>query len=315
MNQKNNTVLVTGGAGFIGSHLCDALLARGMRVICLDNLITGTEINLQNAKKNSAFQFIHHDVISSFERSEHIDFIYHLASPASVPDYQSHPLETARVNSLGTENLLKLASKHGARFLYTSTSEIYGDPREHPQKESYWGNVNPVGPRACYDESKRYGEMITTIYQQKYDVDTRIVRIFNTYGPRMRQDDGRVISNFINQAITGSPITIYGDGNQTRSFCYITDMVTGLIAMMENNLVRGEIVNIGNPHEIKIKDIAEKIKIMNNSKSEIIYKPLPADDPKERRPDIAKAKALLGWELKTALEHGLAKTIEYYRNL
>lgn len=306
--------LVAGGAGFIGSNLVDALMSRGHRVIAIDNLISGVEKNIDEAKKASAFQFTPHDVSEPYESSGKIDFVFHLASPASVPDYQAHPLETAHVNSLGTENLLKLAQKHKARFLYTSTSEIYGDPKEHPQKETYWGNVNPVGPRACYDESKRFGEMITMVYHRQLSLNTRIVRIFNTYGPRMRKNDGRVVSNFINQAISGEPITIYGDGTQTRSFCYVDDMVAGLMAAMESDKAKGEIVNLGNPSEYTVRALAEKIKTMTGSKSEIVYKPLPIDDPRERRPDITKAKALIGWEPKVSVEEGLTRTIEYYRH-
>lgn len=312
---SQRTAVVTGGAGFIGSHLCDSLLTKGFHVIAIDNLITGVSTNIDSAQKSKNFEFYKHDVCDELDLKKQIDWVFHLASPASVPDYQAHPLETAHVNSVGTENMLKLAHRYNARFLYTSTSEIYGDPKEHPQRESYWGNVNPVGPRSCYDESKRFGETLTMIYRRIFHLDTRIVRIFNTYGPRMRKNDGRVVSNFINQAIDDEPITIYGDGSQTRSICYVDDMVSGILAIMESDKTSGEILNLGKTSEFTIKDLAEKIKSMTNSKSEFVIKPLPIDDPKERRPDISKVKKLTGWEPTITVEEGLEKTIAYYRSI
>ena len=305
---------MTGGAGFIGSHLVDALLARGYRVFAIDNLLTGKEDNLSEAKKHSEFTFTRHDVTQPFPEMEPFDYIYHLASPASVVDYQKYAEETALVNSVGTQNMLEFAQQHHARFLFTSTSEVYGDPKEHPQSESYWGNVNPNGIRSCYDESKRYGEMMTMLYHRKYKTDVRIIRIFNTYGPRLKKDDGRVVSNFINQALSGAPITIYGDGTQTRSPCYVSDMVAGLIAAMEADAATGEVINIGNPEEYTMIDLANKIKSMTKSTSEIIHLELPVDDPTRRRPDVTKAKRLLGWAPMIPLDVGLQKTIEYYRN-
>lgn len=313
MNRK--TCIVTGGAGFIGSFIVDRLLAKNYRVFAVDNLITGNEKNLEGAKKNELFTLIHHDVSQGLPVVGHIDYLYHLASPASVPDYQRYPEETALVNAEGTHEALKVAKAHGARFLFTSTSEVYGDPTEHPQKEEYWGNVNPNGVRACYDESKRYGEMITMLYGRNHGVDVRIARIFNTYGPRMRPDDGRVVSNFINQAIRNVPITVYGNGMQTRSFCYVSDMVEGLVLLMETDAAKGEVVNLGNPQEYTMQELAEKIKEMTGTKSEIIRTDLPQDDPSRRKPSIEKAQTLLGWKSLVSFEDGLTKTIEYYRSL
>lgn len=304
-----------GGAGFIGSHLVDSLLARGYKVFALDNLITGREDNLAAAKKNPDFSFINYDVTRELPVLGPIDYVYHLASPASVPDYQKYPEETAMVNTTGTLGALKVAKAHNAKFLFTSTSEVYGDPKEHPQKETYWGNVNPIGVRACYDEAKRFGEMLTMLYVRKHGVDARIVRIFNTYGPRMRKNDGRVISNFINQAIAGTPLTVYGDGSQTRSFCYVSDMVEGLIALMEKEGTNGEVVNLGNPEEYTMLDLAEKIKTMTGATVPIVHTELPADDPTKRKPDITKAKSLLGWSPVVSVTEGLTKTVEYYRKL
>lgn len=314
---RDQCMLITGGAGFIGSHLVDELLAKGYTVAALDNLITGNEENLLEAKKNPNFTFIKLDIIQPFnnETIGNVSCIFHLASPASVVDYQKYPEETALVNSIGTINMLEYARKAGAKFLFASTSEVYGDPKEHPQRETYWGNVNPNGVRACYDESKRFGEMMTMLYVRKYGMDARIVRIFNTYGPRMRKNDGRVISNFINQAIGGKPITVYGDGKQTRSFCYVSDMVEGLMQAMIADGTKGEVINLGNPEEYTMIDLAKKVKIMTNSSSEIVYTDLPPDDPTQRRPDITKAKQLLGWEPKVTVEEGLKKTIEYYRQI
>ncbi len=309
----SKTILIAGGAGFIGSNLSAELLTLGHNVHCIDSLISGREENILELKKNPAFTFQKADVTKLPEFKIQFDWIFHLASPASVPDYQAHPFETALSNSFGTQALLELARQTNARFLFTSTSEIYGDPKEHPQKETYWGNVNPVGPRACYDEAKRFGEMMTILFHTQHKVDTRIVRIFNTYGPKMRKTDGRVVSNFINQALAGEPMTIYGTGAQTRSFCYVDDLVDGLIAMMQTDGLAGEIVNLGNPSEFTMNDFAQKVKVMTISNSDIVHKPLPVDDPKERRPDITKAKKLLGWEPMVSVDEGLARTIEYYR--
>lgn len=310
---NKGTCLVTGGAGFIGSHLCDALLKKGYKVFCLDNLITGTEENLAQAKQNSQFTFIRWDVTRQLPLLGTLDYIFHLASPASVVDYQKYPEETALVNSVGTRNLLQVAKAYRARFLFASTSEVYGDPKEHPQKETYWGNVNPNGVRACYDESKRYGEMITMLYVRKYGVDARIVRIFNTYGPRMRKNDGRVVSNFVNQALEGKPVTVYGDGKQTRSFCFVSDLVAGIVAMMFTDKTKGEVVNLGNPQEYTMLDLAKKIQAMTKTTAKISAGPLPPDDPLQRRPDISKAKKLLDWEPQVSADEGLKQTIEYYR--
>ena len=309
-------ILVAGGSGFIGSHLCDLLLEKGYKVLCLDNLITGSAKNIKHLMKNPNFQFINTDVVD-FTNYQLLttNHIFNLASPASPVDYQNHPEETALTNSLGTYNLLQLAVKNKAKFLVASTSEIYGDPKEHPQKETYWGNVNSFGPRSCYDESKRFAESLVYIFIEKYKLNARIIRIFNTYGPRMQKDDGRVVSNFINQAINNKPLTVYGKGDQTRSFCYVTDLVTGIYkAMFEKNTV-GEIFNLGNPEEYRILNFAKKIIKLTGSKSEIVYKPLPKDDPAKRRPDISKAKKILGWEPKVSIDEGLRKTIEYYQSI
>ena len=312
---KHNVCIVTGGAGFIGSNLVDALLLKGHKVFALDNLLTGNEDNLRDANKQKDFTFIKYDVINELPVLGPINYIYHLASPASVPDYQKYPEETALVNTVGTRALLKVAKAHGAKFLFTSTSEVYGDPKEHPQKETYWGNVNPNGIRACYDESKRFGEMMTMLYVRKFGVDARIARIFNTYGPKMRPDDGRVISNFVNQALKNEPISVYGDGKQTRSFCFVSDMVTGLISLMEHEQTKGEVVNLGNPEEYTMIDLATKVKTMTGSLSEIVHKDLPADDPMQRKPDISKAKKLLSWEPKVSVDAGLTQTVAYYKAL
>ncbi len=318
--EKGKAAIVTGGAGFIGSHLVDSLLTIGHKAFAVDNLLTGCEDNFLEAKKNPGFTFIKHDVTEPLNdltilRSNDLSFVFHLASPASVVDYQKYPEETARVNSIGTITMLEYARKTGAKFLFASTSEVYGDPKEHPQKETYWGNVNPNGLRACYDESKRFGEMITMLYVRKYGIDARVVRIFNTYGPRMRKNDGRVVSNFINQAIEGNPMTVYGDGKQTRSFCYVSDLVDGLTKAMFTESTKGEVINLGNPEEYTMIDLAEKIKAMTGSASEIIKTALPPDDPVQRKPDITKAKQVLGWEPKVLLEEGLGKTITYYKSL
>ena len=310
------TAVVTGGAGFIGSYLCDALIKKGYKVICVDNLITGSRENIRHLEKNKNFEFIKTDVSQPINQltNQRINFLFHLASPASPDDFQGLAEEIALVNSVGTIKTLELARKAGARFLLGSTSEVYGDPKEHPQKETYYGNVNSFGPRSCYDESKRFGEAMTYIYLHKYKVDARIVRIFNTYGPRMRKDDGRAVSNFVNQALENRPITVYGKGAGTRSFCYYSDMVEGLMKAMFTKGVKGEVINLGNPEEYKIIDLARKIKKMTGSKSKIVFKSLPKDDPMQRRPDISKAKKLLGWSPKVPLTQGLKKTIEFYRS-
>ncbi len=313
MNESEKVCIVTGGAGFIGSNLSESLLSKRYRVICVDNLLTGSEQNIEKLKSNNGFTFIRHDVTDDMPVLPRADFVFHLASPASVPDYQKYSEETALVNSLGTKNMLMFAKAYRAKFLFTSTSEVYGDPKEHPQKETYWGNVNPNGVRACYDESKRFGEMMTMLYTHKHAVDARIVRIFNTYGPKMRKNDGRVISNFINQAFEKKPLTVYGDGKQTRSFCYVSDMVAGIMAVMFSDKTKGEVINLGNPEEYRIIDLAKKIKVMTKATSDIVQKELPEDDPSQRRPDISKAKKLVGWEPDVKLEDGLYKTIAYYR--
>lgn len=306
--------MVTGGAGFIGSHLCDYLIGKGYKVICLDNLITGSKKNIEHLLNNPNFEFIKADVSQPITYNLlPIRYLFHLASPASPVDYQNYPEETLLANSEGTLKMLKLALQSGAKILVASTSEVYGNPKEHPQKESYWGNVNSFGPRACYDESKRFGEAATYVYLNKYGIDARIIRIFNTYGPRMRKDDGRVISNFVNQAIKNEQVTIYGEGTQTRSFCFVSDMVAGIYQAMFAKAARGEVFNLGNPEEYSMSNLAKKIREMIGSKSEIVFKPLPPDDPTRRCPDIGKAKRILGWEPKISVDEGLQKTIEYYR--
>lgn len=319
--------LVTGGAGFIGSHLCDRLLDLGYEVICLDNLITGNLKNISHLKQNPRFKFLKIDVTNLSEFKPKLgksafppQAIFHLASPASPNkesplSYLKFPIETLLVNSCGTYNLLELAKKEGAKFLYASSSEIYGDPKEHPQKETYWGNVNPHGVRSCYDEGKRFGEAIVMAYVRKFNLDSRIVRIFNTFGPRMDKDDGRAVVNFINQAIEGKPLTIYGDGSQTRSFCFVSDLVEGLILSMFKQNSKGKVFNLGNPEEYTILEFAKIIKELTRAKSEIVFKDLPSDDPKHRCPDITRAKTILGWQPKVSLREGLLKTIEYFRKV
>lgn len=306
--------VVTGGAGFIGSHLCDALLGLGHKVICVDNLLTGSEKNIEEAKKNPDFSFVRQDIILNAPEIT-ADYIFNLASPASPADFKNLAEEIALVNSCGTVNMLRLAKSHNARYLEASTSEVYGEPKEHPQKETYWGNVNPNGVRSCYDESKRFAEAITMVYVRKYNLDARIIRIFNTYGPRMRKDDGRVVSNFINQALEGKPLTIFGSGTQTRSFCYVDDLVAGILAVMVAENLKGEVFNLGNPEEYTVKDFAQKVKALTGSASPITFKTLPEDDPTQRKPDITKVKTALGWEPKVTVEEGLKKTIEYYTSL
>lgn len=310
------SVLVTGGAGFLGSHLCERLIKDGYKVTCLDNLLTGSEKNLEQLTDSPNFQFVNADIVSPGEKlpKEHFDYIFHLASPASPVDYQNYPEETLLTNSTGTLNVLKLAKETGAKLLIASTSEVYGDPLEHPQKETYFGNVNSFGPRSCYDEGKRFGEAATYVYIRKYDIDARIIRIFNTYGPRMQKDDGRVVSNFIMAALTGEPLKIDGDGSQTRSFCYVDDLIEGMLKAMFTGETKGEVFNLGNPGEFTVRQLAEKVKEITGSASEIVFSgEFRENDPMRRRPDITKAKTVLGWEPKVDLEEGLAKTIEYYK--
>lgn len=313
-------VLVAGGAGFIGSHLCESLISDGCDVICVDNLITGDKKNVSGLLSNSKFEFIEKDVSSKdFKIEKNVDLIFHLASPASPSNvnpksYIFNPIETLLANSLGTHNLLEVAKTNNAKFLYASSSEVYGDPEISPQKEDYFGNVNPVGVRSVYDEGKRYGEAVSMAYFRKYNLDTKIIRIFNTYGPKM-PDDGRVVINFIKQSLSNSPITVYGDGKQTRSLCFVDDLVDGLKKAMLTNSTRGKVLNIGNPEELTILDLANMIKNMTNSKSEIIFEELPQDDPKIRKPDITLAKKLLDWEAKVGIKEGLQKAIDYFKSL
>jgi len=304
--------LVTGGAGFIGSHLCERLLKEGHEVICVDNLGSGDFENVRHLTPNKKFRFIKHNIIEPLQLIEgKLDFIFHLASRASPKDYQKYPVETALSNSIGTDRMAKLALAKNAKLLFASTSEAYGEPKEHPQKESYWGNVNPIGVRSCYDESKRFGEALLMAYLREYNVDIKIVRIFNTYGPRMRLDDGRVIPNFVTQALNNKPITIYGDGSQTRSFCYVSDLVDGIIKMANSKEIGPK--NLGNPKEFTILETAELIKKITNSKSEFTYLKLPKDDPTRRSPDISEARKLLSWKPKIEFEEGLKPTIDYFK--
>ena len=310
--KKPDAVLVAGGAGFIGSHLCDYLIGRGEKVVCIDSLITGDRKNISHLLNNSRFSFLKKDVSKKFSVPFKVKQIYNLASPASPVDYQEKPLETLEAGSGGVRNLLELARAKGAKLLFASTSEVYGNPLEHPQKETYWGNANSFGPRSCYDEAKRFGEALCYTYREKYSVDVKIARIFNTYGPRMRRDDGRVVPNFIVQALAKKPITIYGDGSQTRSFCYVSDMVEGLYRLM-NSGEQGP-VNLGNPNEITILGLARLITSIAGGRYELVYSDLPADDPERRLPDITIAKQTLGWQPKIALDEGLLKTTEFFRN-
>lgn len=306
-------VLITGGAGFIGSHLCERLLNEGNEVICVDNFFTGRKSNISHLINNPKFELITHDVINPISIA--VDEIYNFASPASPPHYQYDPIFTMKTNVLGTLNMLELAKMYNAKIMQASTSEVYGDPLEHPQREDYRGNVNPIGPRACYDEGKRAAETLCFDYWRKYNTRIKVIRIFNTYGPRMREDDGRVVSNFIVQALKGEDITVYGDGSQTRSFCYISDLVEGIMRMMiSQDDFRGP-VNLGNPGEFKVIELAEMVIRMTNSKSKIVFKPLPEDDPKMRRPDITLAKTKLNWEPRVPLEEGLRETIKYFKTL
>ena len=298
--------VVTGGAGFLGSHLCDHLIAQGFRVICVDNLDTGSLQNVEHLR-GDAFLFLNHDLTQHLEIDEPVDFVYHLASPASPIDYARLPLQTLKVGSYGTHNALGLAKFKRARFLLASTSEVYGDPQVHPQPETYWGNVNPIGPRGVYDEAKRYAEAMTMAYHRQQGVDTAIVRIFNTYGPRMRPNDGRAIPTFVRQAQEGKPLTVFGDGTQTRSFCYVDDLIRGLVSLADS----GEHlpVNIGNPNEYTLNELAETVVRVTGSKSEIVYEALPVDDPQVRQPDITRARQLLGWEPQVELAEGLRKML------
>lgn len=307
----NDIVVVAGGAGFIGSHLCDFLVSKGESVLCIDSLITGDKANIVQLAKARGFRFVRKDISGKFSVPGKVKQIYNLASPASPVDYSEKPLETLDAGSLGVKNLLELAKSKKASFLFASTSEVYGNPLEHPQKETYFGNVNPVGPRSCYDESKRFGEALCAAYQKTRGVDIKIARIFNTYGPRMRRDDGRVVPNFITQALANSPITVYGAGSQTRSFCHVSDMVAGLYVLM-NSAEHGP-VNIGNPHEITVLDLAKTVIRLVGSSSEIVFRDIPADDPERRMPDIGMARRVLAWEPEIGLEEGLMRTIPFFK--
>jgi dTDP-glucose 4,6-dehydratase len=310
-SSKQPVTVVTGGAGFLGSHLTDRLLAEGHRVIAIDNLITGHLTNIEHLAGNENYRFIKQDVTQYLFVPDEIDYVFHFASPASPIDYLELPIPTLKVGALGTHNTLGLAKAKKATFLLASTSECYGDPLVHPQKEDYWGNVNPIGPRGVYDEAKRFAEAITMAYHRFHGVDTKIVRIFNTYGPRMRLRDGRVVPAFIGQALAGTPLTIFGDGNQTRSFCYVSDLIDGIYRLSQSDF--HEPVNVGNPREMTIKQFAEEIIRITGTKSGIEYRPLPVDDPKVRQPDITRAKMILGWEPKVEFEEGIKRTIEYFR--
>jgi dTDP-glucose 4,6-dehydratase len=305
------TSVVTGGAGFLASHLTDLLLSRGHKVIAIDNFVTGSVDNISHLSGNPNYKFIQQDVTEFLFLQEPVDFVWHFASPASPIDYLEIPIQTLKVGSLGTHKALGLAKNKGARLLLASTSEIYGDPLVHPQTEDYWGNVNTIGPRGCYDEAKRFAEALVMAYHREHKVETRIVRIFNTYGPRMRLKDGRVVPAFISQALTNKPITIFGEGNQTRSFCYVSDLIEGIYRLMNSST--SEPVNIGNPHEMTMLQFAQEIIQATGSRSRITHKPLPQDDPKQRKPDITRARTMLHWEPKVPLKEGLKKTIEYFR--
>ena len=306
-------VLVTGGAGFLGSYLCDYLIDRGFFVICMDNLLTGKKENINHILKNKNFKFLEHDVTKHIDIEDEVGYILHFASPASPIDYHEIPIQTLKAGALGTHNLLGLALAKKAKFMLASTSEVYGDPLVNPQPESYWGNVNPVGPRGCYDEAKRYAEALTTAYHNIHKIDTKIVRIFNTYGPRMRADDGRVVPTFIMQSLKNKPLTVFGDGRQTRSFCYVSDLIEGIYRLMVSDI--NHPINLGNPHEMSVGDFAKKIIKTTKSKSKIVFRNLPKDDPHVRRPDITQAKRLLGWEPKVSLDDGLRMTIEWFKKV
>ena len=311
---RSRVSVVTGGAGFLGSHLVDLLLKEGHRVIAIDNLITGAVDNIAHLAGHTGFSFIKQDVTQYLYLSGPVDFVWHFASPASPIDYLELPIQTLKVGSLGTHKALGLAMEKGARFLLTSTSEIYGDPLVHPQPESYWGNVNTIGPRGCYDESKRFAEALTMAYARQHGLETRIVRIFNTYGPRMRLNDGRVVPAFLGQALTGKPLTVFGDGSQTRSFCYVSDLIDGIHRLMMSQGEDAHLpTNIGNPHELTMLEFAREIIRATGSKSKVVHKPLPQDDPRQRRPDIGRARRLLDWEPRVALGEGLRSTIDHFR--
>ncbi len=309
-DEKKKRALVTGGAGFIGSHLCERLLGEGYRVVCMDNLRTGSPENIAHLHHDANFEYVHHDVTTHIDLPGRLDEVYHFASPASPADFERIPIPILKVGALGTYNALGLAKDRGARLVVASTSEVYGDPLVHPQPEGYWGNVNPIGTRGVYDEAKRYAESITMAYRRHHGVDTRIVRIFNTYGPRMRPDDGRMIPNFIQQALSGEPLSVYGDGTQTRSVQYVDDLVEGVVRLMRSS--EGRPVNVGNPVEHTVKEVAELIVGLCGSASELVYEPLPQDDPKQRCPDISRAREVLGWEPWVAAAQGLSRTIGWF---
>ncbi len=303
--------LVTGGAGFLGSHLCDYLIGKEYEVICMDNLITGDMGNVEHLFKNACFTFVKYDVTNYIHVEGDVDFIYHFASPASPIDYMELPIQTLKVGSLGTHKALGLAKDKKATFILASTSEVYGDPLVHPQQENYWGNVNPVGPRGVYDEAKRFAEAMTMAYHRYHNVSTRIVRIFNTYGPRMRVNDGRALPTFMSQALQNKPLTVFGDGSQTRSFCYVSDLIRGIYLLAQSD--ESDPVNIGNPHELSIEGFARKVIEITGSQSKVINKPIPEDDPKVRQPDIRRAKEIIGWEPRVQLDEGLQVTLDYFR--
>jgi len=309
-NMITKRALVTGGAGFLGSHLCDALLGEGWSVVVVDNLLTGRRANFEHLRNDPRFEFVEKDICEPFDVGK-VDYVFHFASPASPVDYSIHGIPTLKVGSLGTFHALDVAHKYGAKYFVSSTSECYGDPLEHPQKETYWGHVNPIGPRSVYDEAKRFTEAVTMAYRRYHKVDTRIVRIFNTYGPRMQLNDGRVVPNFMKQALRGEDLTVYGDGNQTRSFCYVSDEIDGFIRLSKSDEPLP--VNIGNPNEFTILECAQLVLKVAGSNSKIAYEPLPQDDPKQRRPDITKARTLLGWEPKVQLEQGLRLSLDYFK--
>ena len=308
---RKKAIVITGGAGFLGSHLCDRFIGEEMRVFCVDNLITGNTRNIDHLSRNSNFRFIRHDISKEFRLNDPIDYVLHFASPASPVDYLNHPIPTLKAGSLGSHITLGLAKLKKARYLLASTSEVYGDPQVHPQKESYWGHVNPIGPRGVYDEAKRFAEAITMAYHRYHKLDTRIIRIFNTYGPRMRINDGRVVPNFIHQAMHNKPLTVYGRGTQTRSFCYYSDLVDGIFRLLKSDVTTP--VNIGNPDEFTILQFAKLVLALSGTRSKIVYKPLPTDDPRQRRPDITLARKRLGWTPKVKLEEGLQKTIAWFQ--
>jgi len=305
-------VLVTGGAGFLGSHLCDYLIEKGYFVVAMDNFITGSQKNISHLKKNKNFKLVRHDVSKHITVASKLDYVLHFASPASPIDYLKFPIQTLKVGALGTHNTLGLAKKKKAKYMLASTSEVYGDPQVHPQPETYWGHVNPIGPRGVYDEAKRFAEAMTMAYHRYHKIDTRIVRIFNTYGPRMRLDDGRVVPSFIGSVLRNQPLTVYGNGSQTRSFCYVSDLIEGIHKLMISDV--HEPVNIGNPNEYTVLEFAKKVLEVSGKNNKIIHKPLPEDDPKVRQPDITRARKLLGWEPKVGLEEGLRKTIDWFKN-